>query len=488
MAQGSATGSAQLSYTWDAENRLIQVQPVSPVNGDKKVVSDYDYMSRRVRKRVYTYSGGSWGSNPTVDRRYVYDQRNLVLELNGLSANTALRKYTWGLDLAGQAGGGIGDRGSGIGVAQPPSAGLSGAGGIGGLLAQTDTVPNPDKNYITFCDANGNIGQFIDISNGTSAAKYEYDASGNTLVASGTYAATNVLRFSTKYFDTENGLGYWGYRYYNAKLGRWPSRDPAGERAQFSLQEYARNAPVITIDTRGDIAWWVIPAVLFVRYEVDTADAPGPLPLGRGAYITHFDDCTPIAQQLINTAAGNACKCIRRAQIIASSRRLWDAAMTAYPASYPFSLYALGDGFPSPTGSYWVSFKELEQQRIALIPLLQIMANDCDSGFGIECECACTRSSGNEANAYVRTWNHEVWWTDIHVCPSFFGLSSRNRENTLIHELAHYTNILPAHTNPLPPTNQFSEDAYHVADVVQSLCDMDIERLIATSSTAPSRP
>ena len=43
-------------YTYDAENRLIRVEPASsPVDGDQKLEFAYDYMGRRVHKSVETY-------------------------------------------------------------------------------------------------------------------------------------------------------------------------------------------------------------------------------------------------------------------------------------------------------------------------------------------------------------------------------------------------------------------------------------------------
>ena len=36
-------------------------------------------------------------------------------------------------------------------------------------------------------------------------------------------------RFSTKYYDAETDLYYYGYRYYSPSLGRWISRDPIKE-------------------------------------------------------------------------------------------------------------------------------------------------------------------------------------------------------------------------------------------------------------------
>jgi RHS repeat-associated protein len=35
---------------------------------------------------------------------------------------------------------------------------------------------------------------------------------------------------STKYFDAETELYYYGYRYYSAELGRWVNRDPINKK------------------------------------------------------------------------------------------------------------------------------------------------------------------------------------------------------------------------------------------------------------------
>jgi RHS repeat-associated protein len=49
---------------------------------------------------------------------------------------------------------------------------------------------------------------------------------GELLRATGPMAKGNPLRFSNKYQDEETDLVYYGYRYYNASVGRWLSRDP----------------------------------------------------------------------------------------------------------------------------------------------------------------------------------------------------------------------------------------------------------------------
>ena len=150
----------------------------------------------------------------------MYQGWTLLMELDGLNDHAAVRKYTWGLDLSGT---------------------LSGAGGIGGLLGVHDSTVPEFGDYIYFADANGNVGQVVDWASGEIVARYEYDAYGDMLVADGSYALTNPFRFSTKYWDDESGLGYWGYRYYTPWLGRWMSRDPKGEKGGWNLYAYVGN-------------------------------------------------------------------------------------------------------------------------------------------------------------------------------------------------------------------------------------------------------
>jgi len=99
-------------------------------------------------------------------------------------------------------------------------------------------------------DANGNVGQLID-SAGSIAAHYEYDPYGKLLKAEGGMAAENPFRFSTKYFDDETGLGYWGYRYYSPELGRWLNRDPIGEIGGLNLYALVMNNIVNRYDMMG---------------------------------------------------------------------------------------------------------------------------------------------------------------------------------------------------------------------------------------------
>ncbi len=226
------------SFEYDCENRLVAVKSTgNPAEGHVRVSFGYDYRGRRVRKLVETFAGGAWTT--TADRKFIRHGWRPVLELDGTDGDRIMRKYTWGLDLSGS---------------------LEGAGGIGGLLALQDTRGTGpqvnDYKYIYFYDANGNVGQLADIrattwSTDVLTARYEYSPFGKLLSSEGTYADANPFRFSTKYFDVETGLSYYGYRYYNAQLGRWVNRDPIGESGGNNVYEFACSRPTDTIDPFG---------------------------------------------------------------------------------------------------------------------------------------------------------------------------------------------------------------------------------------------
>lgn len=56
---------------------------------------------------------------------------------------------------------------------------------------------------------------------------------------------------STKYLDQETELYYYGYRFYNPSLGRWPSRDPIREAGGRNLYGFVANTPPNGVDRLG---------------------------------------------------------------------------------------------------------------------------------------------------------------------------------------------------------------------------------------------
>ena len=296
MLTSGGNHAAARTFTWDAENRLIQVAPTpgTEQNGQTKSVFHYDYLGRRYEKLVYSRSGGQWDTTPVLWRRYLYQGWRMLLELDMLaqSGPGILRKYTWGLDLAGRQGGAVNS--------------LEGSGGIGGLLAVWQAYRQPGGNpvsYVYFYDGNGNVGQVVDLFTATPPesvqASYDYDAYGGARIADGTYAADNPMRFSTKYFDDETGFGYWGMRHYDPAMGRWLNRDPLQETAGFNMYTYVANEPISGVDSIG---------LMETRQRTlcpttgTPSDPPAPSPSiipglrGQGPDGPPYSDCRPCSE------------------------------------------------------------------------------------------------------------------------------------------------------------------------------------------------
>ena len=133
---------------------------------------------------------------------FAYDGYKLIEERNALDSNVAVRKYVWQPEAVGQ---------------DVP-------------LSMTDVVTA--KNYTYTLDANKNVSDLTD-AQGNVVAHYEYSPFG-THTATGSYTG-NPFRFSSEVFDSETGLIYYNYRYYNPNLGRWINRDPIEEQGGWNL-------------------------------------------------------------------------------------------------------------------------------------------------------------------------------------------------------------------------------------------------------------
>jgi RHS repeat-associated protein len=157
---------------------------------------------------------------------FFYDGWNLVEErIAYTNGTTTTIRYFWGKDLSGT---------------------LQGAGSVGGLLYQTvDGVP-----YIPNYDNNGNVTRYLD-ANGNVVAAYTYDVFGKLMLQTGPLVDFFRHRFSTKYYDTETGSYYYGYRFYHPVLMRWLNRDPMAENGGLNLYVLCSNDPACNIDTNG---------------------------------------------------------------------------------------------------------------------------------------------------------------------------------------------------------------------------------------------
>jgi RHS repeat-associated protein len=222
-ADGDMLTDGQWIYTWDAEHRLIQMVTNTTAQGTGLAATQvnfaYDYLGRRYKKTV-TVNGGT----PTVSQ-YVYFGWNAAAELDG--SGNLKRHFIWGLDR---------------------SSTTSGLGGIGGLLMIQDS----GHTYLPAYDGGANVAALLDASSsGAYAAVYEYSPYGELQRKQGSYAVSNPFRFSTKWWDEETGLSYYGMRYYNSSLGRFISRDPIEEKGGINLYAFCGNGPTNGFDLLG---------------------------------------------------------------------------------------------------------------------------------------------------------------------------------------------------------------------------------------------
>jgi RHS repeat-associated protein len=225
-ADGNMLTDGWWTYTWDAENRFTSMTANAnvPAESKRKLEFAYDYMGRRVQKKVYSWNVGTSAYQLSSTVKFIYDGWNVVAEIDG--SNALIRNYIWGQDVSGS---------------------MQGAGGIGGLLLVNESTSSYQVGY----DGNSNVVGLMKAGVGTFSATYEYDPFDNTLRSTGDYATQNSFSFSTKYADSETGLLYYGFRYYSPQIGRWISKDPMEEKGGINLYAYAFNNSPNLIDPFG---------------------------------------------------------------------------------------------------------------------------------------------------------------------------------------------------------------------------------------------
>ena len=190
-------------------------------NGPRGLASyEYDAEKRRSFK----------SSSPGGTRYFTYSGWSLLCETLTTDHFPLTTYFVWGRDLSGT---------------------LDGAGGVGGLLA----TEVGGVWYFPLYDNNGNVTDYVS-ETGEVVASYAYDAFGRTIDKSGPMADVFPFRFSTKYYDAETGLYYYGYRYYSPELGRWLTRDPIEEDGGDNLYAFCGNNGLNRFDILGAKAYY----------------------------------------------------------------------------------------------------------------------------------------------------------------------------------------------------------------------------------------
>src|SRR4029077_11625531 len=165
-------GGAVTRYEYDAENKLVQFVSSTGTTANDK----YDGLGRRVEKEVITGS--------TTTTRYVYDNEDILLELNG--ANAIVARYTHGPGL--------------------------------------DEQLTMEKNAQSFYYHTDGLGSITEITNqsGTLVQCYAYSSFGR-IESQLDPNFVQPYTFTARELDTESGLYYFRARFYDSAMGRFTS-------------------------------------------------------------------------------------------------------------------------------------------------------------------------------------------------------------------------------------------------------------------------
>jgi RHS repeat-associated protein len=189
-------------YTYDAENRLIQVQEFAAGSSMPIATSTYRYdgLGRRIEKVANGQT-----------KRYIYDGEDILLEYDG--TNTLVARYTHG-----------------PGIDEPIA------------------VTKGGSTFFYHQDGLGTVTDLTD-SGGAPAKSYAYDAYGNILESPG--ALDQPYTYTGREIDAETGLYYYRARSYDPRTGRFLQKDPIGLVGGGNLYRYVGSNPVLLSDSLG---------------------------------------------------------------------------------------------------------------------------------------------------------------------------------------------------------------------------------------------
>ncbi|HTB80609.1 MAG TPA: RHS repeat-associated core domain-containing protein [Opitutaceae bacterium] len=188
-------GSGQ-TYTYDAANRLTKITYAD----NSTTEFTYDGVGQRV-KIVEKNSSGT----TTSDKRFVWCGGAQPCEERDASNNVTKRFYAQGEQIGG-------------------------------------------TNYYFTRDHLGSVREMTD-STGAIRARYDYDPYGRRTLVSGTDLAD--FGFDGMYYHQASGLFFTLDRAYDPSLGRWTTRDPAGENGGINLYDFVGNDPINAVDPLG---------------------------------------------------------------------------------------------------------------------------------------------------------------------------------------------------------------------------------------------
>jgi len=173
--------SAEITrYTYNAIRELTDVKIYTSTTAPTPTMSAhyiYDGLRRRIIKNV-----------DGAIKRYVYDNEDIILELNASGVQQAYYTHGQGID-------------------EPIS------------------IEHGGNTYYYIADGLGSIVKLVDAS-GNVVNEYVYDSFGN--MVSKAEIVENPYRYTAREYDVESGLYYYRMRYYDSISGRFLNQDPVG--------------------------------------------------------------------------------------------------------------------------------------------------------------------------------------------------------------------------------------------------------------------
>ncbi|MBX7065871.1 MAG: hypothetical protein K1X28_01450 [Parachlamydiales bacterium] len=194
-----------VQYEFDPIGRLIEITTL----GKRKVRYSYDPLSRLYSKEIYHFEDNQWQRGSKFF--YLYD-RDQEIGLQDESGDISELKV--------------------LGL------------GIRGDIGATVAIEIQQDVFAPLHDFSGNIIALLS-SEGQIIEKYEIDVFGKEKISN----PKNPWRFSSK--RSEEGLVFFGFRFYDPNLGRWLSPDPAGFADGANLYLYVHNNPLNRLDLFG---------------------------------------------------------------------------------------------------------------------------------------------------------------------------------------------------------------------------------------------
>jgi RHS repeat-associated protein len=135
------------------------------------------------------------------------------------------------------------------------------------------------RKYTIITDNLGSVRLVVDIATREIVQEVEYDEGGNVLL--NTNPDFQPFGFAGGLYDSETKLVRFGVRDYDAKAGRWISKDPIGfEGGVPNIFEYCINDPVNFTDPSGLGAWKIPFTSTYFYFEFKTAPGSGGIGIG----------------------------------------------------------------------------------------------------------------------------------------------------------------------------------------------------------------